>query len=370
MDRPTSIFSQKPTSTDTVTVTVLGTTSATADILSQTDHPVAAVETKSKALVIPSKSFTEQQIIKLGSTSGQTISSISGKILELHKGNNQGEMGDKLNELIKTAKGLSSENYKPGFVGGLLQKFKMAKYDMTHQFDSAKDRVDSLVKELDKEKNVQMQTCNNVDALIVANGQYCKALIQEIGEGSQMLEAVADEIAQYGDILEPEEARSLAETRNRYDMLEKKLVDLEGFKVLSMNMDPKLVAMKASAHSLINTFDMIVTKMVPSYMLVFAQYLASKDMERAQQLADQTTDAYNEIIKQNGDMTVSTMEKTARLKNRQMISVDVLKDDHEKMITGLNNLRQIEEQARIDRAKTLNDLREIEQKTIEAFSRK
>jgi uncharacterized protein YaaN involved in tellurite resistance len=255
-------------------------------------------------------------------------------------------------------------------VNKLMNKVLNVKYDFQSRFDTAKDKVDHLIAELDKEKGNQVTVSHNVDDLIKGNALYCQALINEIEMGKQMLSNIADEIAQYNaDQLSAEEAHDYNEAKSRYDLLEKKLVDLEGFKVLSMNMDPKLVAMKSGVQSLINTFDTITGKMVPAYMMQFADWLNAQAIKRGTELANNAEDAFDAIIKESGDQSAKNMVEIGKLKNRQMVSVDTLRQDHEKMIEGLTQLRAIDEQARKDRAQTMNDLRDLEQKTIAAFSR-
>lgn len=356
--RPTSIFSTK--TTDNVTQLNTLDSSATNEL----------VTTKTATAMAVATTVSEDQIIKLGNGSGNTIAAISGKILEMHKGSSQGVMGDKLNDLIKNARGMSTENFKPGTVRSLMNKVLNVKYDIMTRFDSAKDRVDHLVTELQKERDQQLQVFHNIENLIQGNADYCVGLLHEIDEGQQMLEVIADEIATYGDNLDSNQARGLVDARSRYDLLEKKLVDLESFKAMSILMDPKLTAMKSSAHSLINTFDMIVGKMVPAYMMYFADYLNALDQERAEKLSNSAIETFDEIIKASGDLNLKNMGNIGRLKNRQLINVETIKQEHEKMITGLNNLRAIEEQARLDRAQNIVALRDIEQKAIEAFSKK
>jgi uncharacterized protein YaaN involved in tellurite resistance len=374
--RPSSIFGQPAVP---ASVTVISETANSkvaqpvADILNETSKPLVAsavtVKSTSTAITV-AKKISEDEIMKLGNDSGKTISTISGRILELHKGSNQGEMSDKLDDLIKNCKGLSSENFKGGLVNKLMNKVLNVKYDFQSRFDTAKDKVDHLIAELDKEKGNQVTVSHNVDDLIKGNALYCQALINEIEMGKQMLSNIADEIAQYNaDQLSAEEAHDYNEAKSRYDLLEKKLVDLEGFKVLSMNMDPKLVAMKSGVQSLINTFDTITGKMVPAYMMQFADWLNAQAIKRGTELANNAEDAFDTIIKESGDQSAKNMVEIGKLKNRQMVSVDTLRQDHEKMIEGLTQLRAIDEQARKDRAQTMNDLRDLEQKTIAAFSR-
>lgn len=372
--RPSNIFGQPATTKVTVlSETPNSVAQPVSDILNETSHPLVASATSatssSTAMAI-AKKITEDEIVKLGNDSGKTISTISGRILELHKGSNQGEMSDKLDDLIKNCRGLSAENFKGGLVNKLMSKVMNVKYDFMGRFDTAKDKVDHLIAELDKEKNAQIQVSHNVDDLIKGNALYCQALLHEIEQGQKMLEAISDEISQYNsDQLTAEEAHAYNEAKSRHDLLEKKLVDLEGFKVLSMNMDPKLVAMKSGVQSLINTFDTITGKMVPAYMMQFADWLNAQTIKRGTELSNRAIDTFDQIIKESGDQSAKNMVEIGKLKNRQMVSVDTLRQDHEKMIEGLNNLRLIDEQARKDRAQTMNDLRDLEQKTIAAFSR-
>ena len=83
MERPTSIFNTTKTTVAAPVANVIEGQIVGGDILNETSNPIATVSTQTKAIVIPAKSVNEATILKLGSTSGQSISVISGKILKL-----------------------------------------------------------------------------------------------------------------------------------------------------------------------------------------------------------------------------------------------------------------------------------------------
>jgi uncharacterized protein YaaN involved in tellurite resistance len=377
MDRrpSSSIFGN--TAPAKATVTVLSETPNTvaqpvSDILNEKAQPLATItSTKSTSTAIAvAKKVTEDDILKLGDDSGKTIATISGRILALHKGSNQDVMSEKLDDLIKNCKGMSTENFKGNPIGKFMNKVLNVKYDLMTRFETAQDKVNHLIGELEKEKQNQVQVSQNVDDLIRGNAAYCQMIIQEIEQGKHMLETIADEMGQYNaDQLSPEQLRDYNDAKNRYDLCEKKIVDLEGFKIMSMNMDPKLTAMKSGVQSLIYTFNTITGKLVPQYMIAFADWLNNQSVKKGIEVSNNAIDTFDALIKESGDQSAKNIVENGKLKNRQLISVDTLREDHEKMITAMNTLRLNDEQARKDRALTMDALRDLEQKTIAAFSR-
>lgn len=361
--RPSSIFSTKPVATAVTTEIV------EADILDQTSYPLTVTETPTVRATIVARKVTEEEIRHLGNNSAKAIATISSKVLEGHKNSDSGIMGDKLNELIKSAKGMNADNFKPGLVGNILNKFNIVKYDMMSQFDTANDKVTQLVGEIKKEADNQLKVGSSYDELIKANALGRVELLKEIDSAHEMLDAIGDEIASFtDDQLSADQARELEDARLRYDQAELKIVNLEASKALSTMMDPKLNAMKAAVASLGNTFDSIVNQMVPAYMLYFADYLNGIAVAKAGKLANDAMDTFDAIIKASGDQSAKNLDTVSKLKNRQMISVDTLRGEHEKMITSLNNLRANEELARQERAKAIVEIRDIEAKTIAAFT--
>lgn len=63
-------------------------------------------------------------------------------------------------------------------------------------------------------------------------------------------------------------------------------------------------------------------------------------------------------------------EEAALLRNRQLVSIETLKHDHENMLKGIESVKRIDEQERTKRISYVQDIRAMEQKLIEVHQSK
>jgi uncharacterized protein YaaN involved in tellurite resistance len=315
--------------------------------------------------------ITEEFVSSIGNASGQNLAAFTSKVLDQQKNVDGGEMGSKLNELIDASKDLSADKFKTGKVQQLMNKAFRMKDRAVARFETADERVKVLVKQMGKERDIQIRNARNVDTLIEGNYAYCKSLIQDIVVAKDALEQVNGELAALPEATESlDEAKKRSDLQNLSDKLEKKVVDLESFKILSMEFDPKLAQMKRTASSLVSTFDDVTTKIVPMYMQHFAQYLIAKSQDGAIELQNKTYDLFNETIKAGSATNAKNVENMARLNQRQIVNLDTMKQLHEDMVGSLQKVRAIEQEARETRKTTLNELARLEHDAIEAYSKK
>jgi len=334
-----------------------------------------AISVSTTSQVTPGKQIgrpiTEEFVSSIGNESGKNLATFAAKVLDQQKNSEGGAMGEKLNELIDVSKDLSADKYKTGKIQKIVNKALRIKDRAVARFDSAKDRVDVLVKQIGKERDLQVRQARNVDILIEGNYNYCKSLFQDIEIAKDALEQVNAELEQL-----PTEAASLDEAHKRNDLqnlsdkLDKKIVDLESFKILSMEYDPKLAQMKRTASSLVGTFDDVTTKIIPMYQQYFAGDLISQSQTGAIALQNKTFDLFNETVKSASSANAKNVEAMARLNQRQAVNLDTIKQLHEDTVGSLQKVREIEQEARETRKITMVELARLEQETIAAYSKK
>lgn len=353
-----SIFSQKA-ATKVAAPTVEGTV-----LPSEVSQPLTVAQTKQLAVI------TEDYILNLGSDSAKGLTDLTSKVLASASSNSGGAMSEKLDKLIEETKGLSADNYKANPVKKLINKALRLKDQTMARFETAKERVDDLTKQLTKEKVGQQNDCETITALALQNYTFCKAVIEEIGQANSdllVLKAAIDSFPQNRDF---DQEKQLADIQVKYDMLEKKVVDLEASKILSMNMEPKLKLMKQGAISLVSTFNNVTERVIPLYMQQFAQYLIAERQERAAAVSDKAITMFNEAITAGSDLAAKNAGDIAKLNQRQLIDVDTLRKDHENVVNSLNTVRQIAQDARQNRQNILAEIKVMEQDTINAFAKK
>lgn len=328
------------------------------------------ITTQERPTQLSTTVITEDLIAEIGNDTGKTLTEITSKMLEMQKTSDAGVMGEKLNELIDSTKQLSADNFNAGPLKKLMNNILGLKDKAIQKFESAQDNVNLLVKKLDKERQNQVTMNKNIDTLIQANYAYCQGLIEDIKKCDEYMEQLQAQIDGFGDSLSHEESMQLTNLKNSYDLLEKKKVDFESLKVLSINMDPSLMGMKKTGTSLLQTFDNITTKMIPAYTQYFMKYLISRSQQQAMALTNKTEDIFNETITAASDLSAKNAVDAAKLSQRQLVNLDTIKKDHQNMMDAFDQVKKIEQDARANRKALLAELSDLEQKSIQAFSKK
>lgn len=315
--------------------------------------------------------MTEQEIERIGNESSKKIADIAGQMLQMHKNSGNTEMGTQLDALIKSAKNMEIDQLRPGLFKRLTSKAANLKHDMMARFDTAQDKIDGLVKEL-AANHAKLRTLGgNADKLIEANKSYCSSLIQEIQMMEEVLADADDELAAAQANTENQTIMTdISVLQMRRDRIDKKIIDLQGLKLMSVQMHPNLVTFKRSVLATMDTYDTIINKVVPAYMTQFVMYLNSSALDKTQSLAAESLDLFDQTMARSGELAAQNMRQAATLSNRQIVNVDTLKKMHSDMMTGLADMNQIENAARQDRIRVASEMRELETKMIDAFTGK
>lgn len=331
--------------------------------------PVNVQRNSTGVATLPQNLITEEQISSLGNIDSNVISGVTTRLLSIQRSGDSDGMTDKLNALISEAKGLSPENFKKGFFGGLLNRFQNKKEELFARFETVNDRILVLAGELDKEKNIQASRKKDIEELIDANKKYAMSLTAALHEGEHHQAILEQQLIDFGNATTTEEAEALSVLQGRKELLDKTVADIQGFRLLAAQMLPKLDEMRKNSDSLINTFNNIIGKVVPAYSMVFSQYIISMDQKRAIDLQNTTIDAFNEAISNGSNLAKSNVEENAKARQRQLVSAETLKLDHENMLQGIESVKRINEEARVNRLAYANDIKQMEQKLIATYNK-
>jgi Uncharacterized protein involved in tellurite resistance len=195
------------------------------------------------------------------------------------------------------------------------------------------------------------------------------SLTAALHEGEHHQAILEQQLIDFGDATTTEEAEALSVLQGRKELLDKTVADIQGFRLLAAQMLPKLDEMRKNSDSLINTFNNIIGKVVPAYSMVFSQYIISMDQKRAIDLQNTTIDAFNEAISNGSNLAKSNVEENAKARQRQLVSAETLKLDHENMLQGIESVKRINEEARVNRLAYANDIKQMEQKLIATYNK-
>ncbi|WP_044975087.1 toxic anion resistance protein [Ruminococcus sp. HUN007] len=307
-------------------------------------------------------------IVKFGGPVAEEISKASDQVLnsmDINQINDSGKLLQNLAEVMNQfdSKELAMEEK------GLKKLFSNAKKELDkilgkyHTMGEAVDKIYIQLKGYEKEIG---ETNVKLDKMFEANLAYYEELLKYIMAGEQGVKELDAYIEEYQAKVNanPEDGtirmdlNNLIQTR---DILDQRVMDLKVAENVALQTIPMLKTMEYSNLNLIRKINSAFIITMP----VFKQSLAQAIMLKRQRVQAEAMSALdektNELLIKNAENTVAQSKMTAQLASGSSIQVETLEKTWNTIVRGIDETKQIQEQARIKRqedAKKLEALKD------------
>ena len=187
---------------------------------------------------------------------------------------------------------------------------------------------------------------------ILAGEQACKELDQYIADYRQKLAENPDSGAVAMDL------QTLEQTR---DIFEQRVMDLKIAENVAMQTVPMLKTMQFSNLNLIRKINSAFIITMPVFKQSLAQAVMLKRQKvqaDAMQALDEKT---NELLVKNAHNTVEQSKAIARMSSGSSIKVETLQETWQTIVSGIEETRKIQEDARIKRAEDSEKLKQLKE---------
>ncbi len=226
--------------------------------------------------------------------------------------------GQKLNQVVQVAQQLNtnsilSKSKSSGFFGGLLSKFKGAKQSFDQHFNSTKEQIDSLVKEIETSQSGLKARVNTLDKMFEGVQDEYKRLGVYIAAGKLKEQDIQQEIA----TLTTQE-QDQATTQKVYDLnhlannLEKRISDLQILQQSAMQTLPMIRIIQSNNLMLVDKFYAIKNITLPAWKNQISLAISLQEQKNSVQLANSIDDATNDLLKRNADLLHQNSVDTAK----------------------------------------------------------
>lgn len=307
-------------------------------------------------------------IVKFGGPVAEEISKASDQVLKSMNINQVNDTGKLMTNLAAIMNQFDSKELveEEGFFKKMFSNAKkeldkiLGKYQtMGSEIDKIYVQLKGYEKEIG-EANVKLET------MFKANINYYQELLKYILAGEQGVKELDSYIADYQAKLDanPNDATIRMDLNNLQqvrEILDQRVMDLKIAENVAMQTVPMLKTMQFSNLNLIRKINssFIIT------MPVFKQSLAQAVMLKRQRVQADAMKALdektNEMLLKNAENTVFQSKMTAQLASGSSIQVETLEKTWQTIVTGIEETKQIQEQAKIKRqedAKRLEKLKE------------
>ncbi|MDF3835833.1 toxic anion resistance protein [Cupriavidus basilensis] len=317
------------------------------------------------------KLLTDDEIDRLGAEQGVRMAAFSKQMLSSVRAADAGQFGDKLNELIATAKGLDPNAMQRGGVLARVSGFlKSTRERLLAQYETVSKRLDTLLRELETHAHQQKSGIADLEQMYVDNYAMHQELEAARQHGEQALAAFRAVLAGEPEAGDAFAAQRLLDVRRRISALEQKIDDLNRAMLMSKQLAPQIRMEQDHKRTLTSKFGTIKTVLIPAWTNAFSLYLEQLSTRRAAELANATYDAADAAIRAQADLSRANAQEIAKLGQRPVIATSTFEYAQEQLFGAFDDITRIVDEGRRQREQEAPRLRQLEQDLVTRFTRK
>ena len=331
------------------------------DLSALSDEEQAAV----REFVTKIDVMNSEQVLNYGSAAQKNIAEFSENTLESVRTKDLGEVGSMLSDLVVELKGLNfSEEEKKG-LKGLFKKTQQNIASMKAQYDKAEVNVDKIVESLENHEIVLLKDIKMLDKMYEKNEEYLKELTMYILAGKLKIEQLREvELPEYQKKAQEsglaEDAQAANDFANMIGRFEKKIHDLELTRTIALQMSPQIRMMQNNDTLMSEKIRSSIVNTIPLWKSQMVMALSMYHSEQAMKAQREVTEVTNKKKKKNAQALHTGSVAIAKEAERGVVDLETLKKTNQELITALDEVRQIQDQGRLSRAKAEDDLAKIE----------
>ena len=296
-----------------------------------------------------------ETIVSFGAEAAEEISKASDIVLNSMNMSQLDDSSEMLNTLAKIMSKFDIEEIKdnPGLFGKLFGNMRKQLDKILDKYHTMGDEVDKIYVQLKQYESEIKQSNRKLNQMFEANVGYYHELVKYILAGEQGCRELEAYIAQRqadmeatGDNSIQFEIQSLQQSLM---MLEQRTQDIITAENVAMQSVPMIKTMEFSNMNLVRKINSAFIVTLPVFKQALAQAIMLKRQKiqaEAMSALDQKT---NEMLIKNARNTVEQSKMTAQLASGSSIKIETLETTWRTIVNGIDETKQIQENARKQR---------------------
>ncbi|GAB6127921.1 toxic anion resistance protein [Blautia stercoris] len=306
-------------------------------------------------------------IVSFGSEVAEEISRASDVVLNNTNMSQLDDSSELLNTLTKIMNQFDIDELKenPGLFGKLFGNLRKQLDKIIDKYHTMGDEVDKIYVQLKKYEAEIRQSNRKLDEMFQANVNYYHELVKYILAGEQGCKEIENYIAERQADMEATGDQSIqfeiTSLNQSLMMLEQRTQDLRTAENVAMQSIPMIKTMEFSNMNLVRKINSAFIITLPVFKQALAQTIMLKRQRvqaEAMSALDQKT---NELLMRNARNTVEQSKLTAQLASGSSIKTETLENTWKTIVNGIDETRQIQENARKQRIEDQARLETIKQ---------
>ena len=305
-------------------------------------------------------------VAEYGKNIATQTSGYTDELLNLVQNKDLDETGQKLNQVVQVAQQLNTSSIlnkkkNSGFFGGLMSKIKGAKNNIDMHFNTTKEQIDTLVKEIEKSQSGLKARVDTLDRMFHGVQSEYKQLGVYIAAGQLKQDEIQQEISTL-----TAQAQDQTTTQRVYDLnhlannLEKRMSDLQVLQQSAMQTLPMIRIIQSNNLMLVDKFYAIKNITLPAWKNQISLAISLNEQKNSVQLANTIDDVTNDLLKRNADLLHQNSVDTAKANQRSVIDIETLEHVQNTLIKTVNDVIQIQKEGMQKRAEATTRLRSLQ----------
>ncbi len=296
-----------------------------------------------------------ETIVSFGAEAAEEISKASDVVLNSMTMSQMDDSAEMLNTLAKIMSKFDIEEIKeePGLLGKLFNNAKKQLDKILAKYHTMGDEVDKIYVQLKGYESEIKQANRKLDEMFNANVNYYHELVKYILAGEQGCREIEAYIAQRQADMEATGDNSIQfeiqSLQQALMMLEQRTQDLRTAENVAMQSLPMIKTMAFTNMNLVRKINSAFIITLP----VFKQALAQAIMLKRQKLQADAMSALdektNEMLIRNAQNTAEQSKMAAKLTSGSSIKIETLEKSWKTIVNGIDETRQIQENAKKQR---------------------
>ena len=314
-----------------------------------------------------------ESIVTFGSTAADEISKASDVVLRSMNMSQLDESSQMLNALSKIMDQFDLNEIKdnPGLFGKWFGSAKKQLEKILGKYKTLGDEIDKIYVELKRYEADIKKSNRDLGTMFQTNVNYYHELVKYILAGEQGCHEIEEYIAQRqrdmdetGDTSIQFEITSLNQALM---MLEQRTQDLRTAEMVAMQSIPLIKTMEFSNMNLVRKINSAFIITLPIFKQAIAQAVTLKQQRVQAEALSELDKKTNELLLMNSKNAMDYAKRTAALATGSSIRADTLENSWKTIIKGIEETRQIEQQARKQRLEDQKRLEAIKQDFNEKY---
>ncbi|KIR02807.1 Toxic anion resistance protein TelA [Lachnospiraceae bacterium TWA4] len=311
--------------------------------------------------------YNLESIVSFGAEAAEEISKASDVVLNSM---NMSQLDDS-SEMLKTLANIMSkfdiEEIKddPGFFGKLFGGAKKKLDKILAKYHTMGDEVDKIYVQLKQYENEITQSNRKLNEMFDANVSYYHELVKYILAGEQGCREIQDYMNQRQKDFEATGDNSiqfeLQSLNQALMMLEQRTQDLRTAENVAMQSIPMIRTMAFSNMNLVRKINSAFIITLPVFKQSLAQAVMLKRQKIQAEAISELDKKTNEMLMKNARNTAEQSKMTAQLVSGSSIKIETLETTWRTIVNGIEETRQIQENARKQRQDDQVRLEKIKQ---------